>query len=170
MVFFTFCEKNKFHVRNLTSVLLIYIKSQSILLKKLLLWDKTMISPPEMTKNLSKLRGTWFRESFLSLICKILLVSSWFSHGWCIFVHFIEINNWIWNKVEILSDKALLKKLLLRDKIVISPRNDQELEQIEGVPGELFVSYLQNTIGILLIFTWMMYLYTIYWNQKLNLK
>ena len=62
------------------------------------------------------------------------------------------------------SQSILLKKLLLPDKIVISPRNDQELEQIEGAPGsgELFVSYLQNTIGILLIFTWMMYLYTFY--------
>ena len=33
------------------------------------------------------------------------------------------------------SQSILLKKLLLRDKIVISPRNDQELEQIEGAPG-----------------------------------
>ena len=57
--------------------------------------------------------------------------------------------------IYIKSHSNLLKKLLLRDKTVISPRNDQELEQIEGAPGsgELFVSYLRNTIGILLIFT-----------------
>ena len=64
--------------------------------------------------------------------------------------------------IYIKSQSILLKKLLLRDKTVISPRNDQELEQIEGAPGsgERFGSYLQNTIGILLIFALMVYLYT----------
>ena len=57
-----------------SSVLLIYRKSQSILLKKLLLWDKTVISPRN-DQALEQIQGAPGSESFLSLICKILLVS-----------------------------------------------------------------------------------------------